>query len=692
MRRGDICSGQSFRWNLCFVNRRCCCCMLLLKAPTPLPNQGHSLPTSQSRWSWPQASRTIPFLLGILLAWGGARDLFAQTVQPKPRQDSRLIIEDFDRPRPHLTRLESELFLLTGNRLRADYSHLVRHGSTGYALHVSFDEKAEARPEDSAGLRFSLSGPLGDARQVRNLTSYSELIFQARGGQTPAPCRLRIELRGASQAFWDEEIAPGHDWILHRIPLDPSRWSPFRAGDPICFDRIKEMDFLMAPVGNPSQGDFYLDRLECLGPRRSIFDWTASSDDDLIDYVEYHTYQFFEGFSDPVTGFTLDRTSSSELSSIAAIGFGLSAHAVAASRGWITPEQGAERVLRILRSLRDGATRSSKNGFYAHFLRARTGDPDPDSEISIIDTALLLAGIYVARGYFGKDPEIAALSAQLIEAVQWGWFFDQKQKHFFMAWSPKRRAGYEFPDLLGPGYFCGASDRPVHWGTYTDEVALISILAAASPRQQVPASSFASIDRTARQYGDVTLANSYNGSLFTYFYGSCFVDTRRLGSSSDAFNWFDNTTRAIQANRRFALDQKLPDWAFGITACEGPDGHYHNYGTPPSTVAPEFDGTVALYGMVGSILHSRPEVLKALRNLSVLDVFQEGLGFADALNLKQMNPQSQLPWVNWTRFGIDQGAILLILENARTGFASAQFQSNGVIDGVLTSMFPQRTR
>ena len=96
--------------------------------------------------------------------------------------------------------------------------------------------------------------------------------------------------------------------------------------------------------------------------------------------------------------------------------------------------------------------------------------------------------------------------------------------------------------------------------------------------------------------------------------------------------------------------------------------------------------------MVGSILHSRPEVLKAQHNLSALDVFQEGLGYAGALNLLHIDPPSRLPWVNWTRLGIDQGAILPILENARTGFASTQFQSNGVIDRELTMMFPQRVR
>jgi hypothetical protein len=86
------------------------------------------------------------------------------------------------------------------------------------------------------------------------------------------------------------------------------------------------------------------------------------------------------------------------------------------------------------------------------------------------------------------------------------------------------------------------------------------------------------------------------------------------------------------------------------------------------------------------------ETLKAIRELFALNLFQENGGFADAFNPLQVDPKSELPWVNWTGFGIDQGSILLILENARTGFAWKQFESDPVIDRTLTTLFPKRAK
>ena len=633
-------------------------------------------------------------LVAVLLAtagWG-IPPASAQTAPLRPTEDSRLLIEDFDRPRGDLTRLESEWGVNPRGTLKISYSHLIREGPVGYSLHLSLDAAATAETKGAPSLRFSLSGRLDDSRVTRNLTPYSELFFVTRGGDTPSPLRFRIELRTltSGRAFWEEEVAVAPEWQEHHIPLDPARWLA-AAGPAIpSFDRIKELSFTLEPGG--ASGDCYLDRVECLGRHRSIFDWKAASDNDLTDYVEYHTYRFFEDFSDPVTGFTLDRTSNADISSIAAVGFALASHSVATSRGWVTPREGADRVARILRSLRDCSPRASRNGVFYHFLQARSGDPALNSEVSIIDTALLIAGAYIARSYFRSDPEILELATKLIDQVQWGWFFDRDKGQFLMAWSPARRSGYEFADRERVGYFCGGEKGPVHWGTYTDEVALIWILAAASPWGKASSSPFPSADMTPRQYDGITLTASYNGSLFTYLFGSCFLDTRQLGASSGQFDWYGNSTKAIAASRRYAVERKYPDWAFGITACEGPDGLYHNYGAPPASSTTDCDGTVALYGVVGSLLHSRQEVLRSLRSLSPLGVFQEGLGYADAVNPLQVDPKANLPWINWTRFGIDQGTILMILENARTGFAWTQFQSNGGIDSVLTSVFPKRVR
>ena len=597
-----------------------------------------------------------------------------------------LVVEDFDHPRLHRSRLEGDWGAINAERMKLEFTHDVRDGGTGYALRVDF---FDARPDRPGGFWFSAAGRSDDDRTSLDLTPFDELRFRTRGaGPDATPLRLRVELVGAREgngtaptASWSCGVAGGTEWRTHRIPLGEL---PFR--------RAKMFRFALGTAGDPSAGAFVVDRIELARSDRAAFDWKAASDDDLLNYIQLHTYRYFERFADPVTGHAYDRSCYGDVSSIAASGFALAGHAIAASRGWIANAEGADRVRRLLRTLAGSSDRLSRNGVFYHFVDSATSTPKPGSEVSIIDTALLLCGVYVARASFAADVEIVELSDRLIKAVDWRWFYDASKGLFYMAWSPDRRPGYEFPDPAGGGYFCGSPTTPVHWGVYTDEVALMSILAAASPTRSVSVETFHSVDMTRRDYKGIAMANSYNGSLFTYLFGSCFLDTRSFGASRSDFNWYVNSTQAIAANHRFAVDQRLPPWAFGISACEGPDGKYRNYGAPPSTVAPEFDGTVAVYGIVGSLLHRREETLKAIRELFALNLFQEGSGFADAFNPLQVDPKSARPWVNWTGFGIDQGSILLILENARSGFAWKQFEADPVIGRTLTSLFPRRER
>jgi hypothetical protein len=619
--------------------------------------------------------------------------LLAQVVvSPPGGGPSTLVIEDFDHPRLHRSRLEAEWGSVNEESMRLDFSSEIRYGDSGYALKVRY----AARPGRPAGFWFSTAGRADDPRLTLDLGPFDELRFRTRGSAAGSPgYRLRIDLEGAPAASGSppplasfvEEIGGGTEWDLHRIPLDPRRWS----GAPR-FSHAKILRFLLGTPENPPEGTFYIDAIELVRKDSVPFDWKSASDDDLMNYIERQTYRFFERYADPETGQAFDRSCYADVSSIAASGFGLAGHAIAASRGWITRAEGADRVRKLLRTLWGAGQRVARNGVFYHFLDSATSEPKGNSEISIIDTALLVSGLYVARAYFLGDREIAELADRLIRAVNWSWFYDAKRGLFYMAWSPVRRAGYEYPDPAGGGFFCGSERTPVHWGVYSDEVGLISILAAASPTHPVPISAFHSVDMTRRDYQGIQMANSYNGSLFTYLFGSCYLNTRSFGASSSDFNWYLNTSQAITANHRFALAQRLPPWAFGISACEGPDGKYHNYGAPPSTVTPDFDGTLAVYGIVGSILHRREETLRAIRELFALHLFQESDGFADAFNPLQVDPKSELPWVNWTGFGIDQGSILLILENARTGFAWKQFESDAVIDQTLTALFPKREK
>ncbi len=600
-----------------------------------------------------------------------------------------LVVEDFNHPRLHCSRLEADWGALNEERTRLEFSADVRFGPAGYALKVG-TRSGDGSP---AGFWFAAAGPAADDRISLDLQPFDELQFRTRGNGTGSPeFRLRVELVGgrkeaggaAPPASWNETITDSPEWKLHRVPLDPGRWT----GTP-AFSSLKSIRFLPE---NLVPGEFFIDQIEFVRSDRPSFDWASASDEALLDYIERHTYQYFERYSDPVTGHIFDRSCFPDVSSIAAGGFGLAGHAVAASRGWISREEGAGRVRRLLRSLASAGDRAARNGMFYHFIDSARSIPKEDSEVSIVDTALLMLGVHAARNYFSGDREIAELSDRLIRAVDWTWFFDPSRGLFHLAWSPVRRSGYACPDAAGGGYFSGDERNPVYWDVYTDEVALLSILAAASPTHAVPVTAFHSVDMTRRSYKGDLLSNSYNGSLFTYLFASCYLDTRSLGASSSGFDWYLNSRRAASANHRFAAEQRLSAWVFGISACEGPDGRYHNYGAPPSTVAPDFDGTVAIYGIVGSVLHRREQSLKAIRELFALNLFQEGGGFADAFNPLQGDPRSGLPWVNWTGFGIDQGAILLLVENARSGFAWKQVETDAVIDRTLTELFPNREK
>jgi hypothetical protein len=179
-----------------------------------------------------------------------------------------------------------------------------------------------------------------------------------------------------------------------------------------------------------------------------------------MNHIERNTYRFFERYADPVTGHAFDRACYADVSSIAASGFALAGHAIAASRGWISPSEGAERVRRLLRTLDAGTSRIARNGVFYHFVDAATSRPKGDSEISIIDTALLISGVYVARNYFAADREIAELAERLIRGVDWKWFFDASRGLFYMAWSPVRRSGYEHPDPPAAATSAAASSTP----------------------------------------------------------------------------------------------------------------------------------------------------------------------------------------------------------------------------------------
>ena len=369
------------------------------------------------------------------------------------------------------------------------------------------------------------------------------------------------------------------------------------------------------------------------------------SDEEFLDLVQQKALQFFIQESNKKTGLVKDRANNSRdansrVASIAAVGFALPAYVIGAQRGWITEQEAYERVLNTLQYFRDSL--ENENGFYYHFIDINTRKRAGDSELSSIDTALFFGGVLFVRQYY-KGTEIEAVATELYERVNWQWMLNDAGV-FSMGWRPTRHGG-QFLDSC--------------WGGYCESM-LLYILGIGSPTYPVPASVWHNIVRPIERYGEHVLI--YSPQLFTHQYSHIFIDFR---NKHDQYaDYFVNSRAATLANREFCIDNKdlydtYSENVWGLTACDGPGG-YRAYGAKPGHA--QHDGTVAPTAAGGSIVFTPEFSIPALRYM--YDTYKDRLwgryGFSDAFNLEKN-------WFASDVIGIDQGAILLMIENYRSG-------------------------
>jgi hypothetical protein len=281
-------------------------------------------------------------------------------------------------------------------------------------------------------------------------------------------------------------------------------------------------------------------------------------------------------------------------------------------------------------------------GFYYHFVDQQTGERAWESEVSSIDTALLLMGVLTAGQYFGGEIEDKAL--QIYAGVNWPWFLDEDRQMFHMAYRPEEG-------------FAG------HWDFYAEQL-ILYILAAGSDTFPVDAVPYYTFTRHTARYGDgEPFIHSWFGSLFTYQYSHAWIDFREY-TDREGVNWFDNSVAASQAQVDFAVDmdsqyETLGPAAWGLTASDGPDGYNGLYGAPPSgfdNAAHLVDDTVAPAGAIGSIIFVPEAAEQAMLNYYSLEALQGPYGFLDAYNLSEA-------WYAPDVIGIDKGISLLMLAN-----------------------------
>ena len=369
------------------------------------------------------------------------------------------------------------------------------------------------------------------------------------------------------------------------------------------------------------------------------------TDDELLEEMVNRAFQFFWEEASPKTGLVRDRALADggddprKVASIAATGFGLAALAIGHRRGYLPPHEIGGRVVKTLIALRDRV--DQMNGFFFHFLELDTGKRVRLSEVSPIDTTILLCGALMAREYF-RDAQITQLVNAIYRRVNWRWMLNGGQT-FALGWTPEYK-------------FIGA-----RWDVYC-ELMMMYLLAIAAPVYNIPASSWNAFSRPMMEFEGYRYISGPD-PLFVHQYSHAWFDFRNV---HDAYaNYFDNSATATAAHKQFCISVRwrFPDYndnTWGITASDSRLG-YQAWGGPPEIGY--LDGTVVPCATAGSMPFMPKETIAVLANFynKYRQRAWKKYGFVDAFN-------PRTTWTDLDVLGIDQGISMLMVENYRTAF------------------------
>jgi hypothetical protein len=377
----------------------------------------------------------------------------------------------------------------------------------------------------------------------------------------------------------------------------------------------------------------------------------APEDEQLLEDLERGSFLFFWEQTNPQTGLIKDRCNArindtGIVGSIASTGFGLSAICIADKRGFIPHDQARDRVLATLTFL--WRTLPTHRGFFYHFANINTGERLWDSEVSSVDTAILLCGILTCRQHF-QDKEIDTLAHQIFNRVEWTWLSEDTAL-VTQGWKP------EFGFL------------PYKWDLYS-ELMMIYLLGMGSGTHPLHPDAWNAWKRTTFEYDGLRYIGSF-APLFVHQFSQAWFDFRH---KRDKYaDYFHNSAIATDVHRRFCIElgKNFPDYTddlWGISASDSDKG-YVIWGGPPA-MGP-IDGTVVPAASGGSIPFLPQTCLRVLKTIRArYPKAWSKYGFVDAFNpLKD--------WYGTDIVGIDTGITMLMIENARSGYVWETFMKN----------------
>lgn len=385
----------------------------------------------------------------------------------------------------------------------------------------------------------------------------------------------------------------------------------------------------------------------------------APDDDRLLDEIQRAAFSFFWEQTDPTTGLVRDRfnvraaSDSRTAASIAATGFGLTAMCIGAQREYVPADETLARVVAALEFLDTGMP--THRGFYYHFADLHTGARIWDSEISSIDTAILLCGVLACGEHF-RDDAVTELTARIFDRADWTWLSADTT-------------------LLPHGWRPEAGFLQYRWDVYS-ELMMMYLLGLGSSTFPLPVETWHAWKRTVFEYDGLRYIGSF-APLFVHQYSQAWFDFR--GRRDRYADYFENSATATEVHRRFCLElaERFPHFSedlWGITASDSADG-YVVWGGPPE-MGP-LDGTVVPSAAAGSLPFLPAETLRVLRTIRTkYDRAWSRYGFVNAFN-----PMTD--WYDPDVVGIDTGITLLMAENLRTGFVWETFMRNANVTRAL---------
>src|SRR6266851_4699151 len=398
--------------------------------------------------------------------------------------------------------------------------------------------------------------------------------------------------------------------------------------------------------------------------------------DEALDKVQRDTFGYFKNETNLTNGMVADNTRTGAHASIAAIGLGLAAYPIGVERAFISREEAVERVLTTLRFFWNSEQGKQPDatgyrGFYYHFLQMDSGRRAWESELSTIDSTILIAGALSVATYFDQETEaeqeIRKLAHDLYRRMDWQWALNGGAK-VTMGWKPE----------------CGF--LPYSWEGYNEAI-LLYVLGLASPTHPLPAETYKAFTSTycwKEIYGEEFL---YGGPLFIHQLSQMWIDFRGIQDEfmrEKGIDYFENSRRATYVQQQYAIRNPREfkgygENAWGITASDGPgsavlkiDGierRFFDYEARGVPYGPD-DGTIAPWAAATSLPFAPEIVLPTLQyfNDAYPDMTSE-YGFKCSFN-PTFNEGYQSPrgWVSKGYYGLDQGPVVIMIENHRSGF------------------------